>query len=171
MRVIGLDLSLTATGIATDTGTSTITTPKLDGMERLDRLRSLIRVAAQDAHLVIIEGYAYGAGRSGGTTHSHALGELGGVIRLDLYDRGIPHVDIPPATLKKYATGKGNASKAEILAAAIRRLGYPGADHNEADAMWLHAIGRDAYQLGLPHVPLSHRAALDKITWPNLTRP
>ena len=37
-------------------------------------------------------------------------------------------------TIKKHATGKGNAGKAEIIA-AMRALGHPVTDDNEADAL------------------------------------
>jgi Holliday junction resolvasome RuvABC endonuclease subunit len=42
---------------------------------------------------------------------------------------------VQPATLKKWATGKGNATKEQMVDAA-RLRGWEGSDHNEADA-WL----------------------------------
>jgi hypothetical protein len=36
----------------------------------------------------------------------------------------------------------GNAKKPEMIAAARARLGYRGADDNEADALWLLAYAR-----------------------------
>ena len=39
-------------------------------------------------------------------------------------------------TIKKHATGKGNASKDEMVA-AMRLLGHEPADDNEADALAL----------------------------------
>ena len=37
-------------------------------------------------------------------------------------------------TIKKHATGKGNAGKADVIA-AMRALGHPVTDDNEADAL------------------------------------
>ena len=52
---------------------------------------------------------------------------------------GLEHAAVHTATLKKFATGRGNAKKPEMIAAAQARFGYPVADDNEADALWLLA--------------------------------
>lgn len=172
MNVVGLDLSLTATGIATEAGTEVLAT-KLKACARLAWLRDAVRARCTTslglvatADLVVIEGYSFASRNS----RAHAAGELGGVIRLALHEAGVPFVEVPPSTLKKYATGHGNAGKGEVLAAAIRRLGYEGHDDNEADALWLRQMGIDHYGLTLPSAPMpeSHRVALDKVDWPEL---
>lgn len=160
-RVVGLDLSLTATGYANDRGTSTIGAKPHKGCARLALLRDLVSIECRDAPLVVIEGYAYGR-----QNVAHQLGELGGVVRVALYEAGVPYVDVPPSSLKKYATGKGNANKGEMLAAAIRRLGYEGADDNEADALWLRAMGLDALGCPVVEMPAVNRSALAKVEWP-----
>ena len=48
----------------------------------------------------------------------------------------IPYAGIPVGTLKKYATGKGNAGKPAMIAAACAK-GWEPVDHNEADALWI----------------------------------
>lgn len=53
-------------------------------------------------------------------------------------EHGIEHMAVPTRTLKMYATGKGNASKEDMLAAASAR--WPGrlfVDDNHVDAAWL----------------------------------
>ena len=67
---------------------------------------------------------------------------------------GFPLV-VPPTVRAKYATGKGNAGKDEVLAAVIRR--YPAAQVNnndEADALVIAAIaarlGGDPIEESLP---------------------
>ena len=42
----------------------------------------------------------------------------------------------PVGTIKRFATGKGNADKTAMIA-AIRARGFPPADDNEADAIAL----------------------------------
>lgn len=194
MRVIGLDLSLTCTGIADELGARTFK-PKSTGMERLGWVRhhvlSAVRspemasggdagplmaepgwtmwtpVAGQDGRrLVVIEGYSMGTARQ--SSHAHGLGELGGVVRLALWESGIPYVDVAPASLKKYATGAGNAKKDAVLGSAIRRLGYEGDDHNEADALWLRAMAMDHYGAPVVTVPAVNRSALAAVKWPVL---
>jgi Holliday junction resolvasome RuvABC endonuclease subunit len=41
---------------------------------------------------------------------------------------------VPVGTIKRHATGRGNASKQEVID-AMRRLGHPVSDDNEADAL------------------------------------
>ena len=164
-NVVGLDLSLTATGIAA-AGVADVLRPKgLTGPERLawlcDRVDAIVKL--HNAALVVVEGYAYGRQNT-----AHQLGELGGVIRLALWEAGIPYVDVPPSTLKKYATGRGNAGKEEVLAAAIRRLGYQGHDNNEADALWLRALGCAAYGAPLADLPKLHASVVDGLDWPEI---
>ena len=50
-------------------------------------------------------------------------------------------VDIPPSSLKKFATGSGNASKAEVLWAA-KKVGALVTTEDEADADWCWRIGQ-----------------------------
>jgi Holliday junction resolvasome RuvABC endonuclease subunit len=49
---------------------------------------------------------------------------------------GIPCEGVPVGTIKRHATGKGNASK-EAMIAAARARGFNPADDNEADAIAL----------------------------------
>jgi Holliday junction resolvasome RuvABC endonuclease subunit len=48
----------------------------------------------------------------------------------------VPYLGVPVATIKRHATGKGNASKDEVIAAMLKRGFQPG-DDNEADALAL----------------------------------
>lgn len=170
--VVGLDLSLTASGFATETRRGTLRS-KHRGVERLvDLRRQLIDTldGGLDGppRLVVLEGYSMGTQRQ--ASHAHALGELGGVIRVALWERNIAFVEVPPASLKLAATGRGNARKEEVLAAAIRRLGYEGADNNEADALWLRTMALVRFGLpGAPVLPAAHlRNWPDAIAWPDL---
>ncbi len=49
---------------------------------------------------------------------------------------------VPVGTIKKHATGKGNASKQEMVACA-RARGHQPADDNEADALALLYLAAD----------------------------
>ena len=48
----------------------------------------------------------------------------------------IPYQGVPVGTIKKHATGKGNAGK-DLVIAAMTALGHAPADDNEADALAL----------------------------------
>lgn len=167
-RVLGLDLSITATGIAAWDGRplSTIRTVPEDGDQRLRRIMVTVRADAWDhlAHesieLAVIEDLP---------THAHGAGITGmvhGAVRVALMERGVPYALVPPATLKKYATGRGNATKADMRMALYQRAGVDVRDDNQVDAWWLRAAGLD--HLGHPVVdlPKAHRAALDAVAWP-----
>lgn len=168
MKFCALDLSLTATGVATSEGVVTTLRSPAKGAERLDQVqRETLRIC-QGADLVVIEGYSFGSKFSRG----HAAGELGGVVRLGLHRAHVPFAVVPPASLKMYATGKGNARKEEMLQAAFQRLGYTGAENDEADASWLLQMALAYYrQDGAVDVPQKHQKALRKIDWPDLGIP
>ena len=70
------------------------------------------------------------------------LGELAATVKLMLFDFFMDHsnqhlrvpLQIPPMTLKKYATGKGTAKKQEMLLQIYKRWGVEFNDDNAADA-------------------------------------
>lgn len=157
--VLGIDPSLTATAVALDGVAEVLTTPRR-GSQRLAEIRDRILTRSLGVDLVVIEAPSFGsANRS-----AKELGGLWWVIRLALHEDEADVIEVPPATLKKYATGKGNASKSEMLAAAIRRLDYPGADDNEADALWLEQIGLCLSNEEHVSMPSANRKALDVLT-------
>ncbi len=49
---------------------------------------------------------------------------------------GIPYQGIPVGIIKKHITGKGNASKEEVVA-AVKKKGFAPIDDNEADSLAL----------------------------------
>lgn len=174
MKVVGLDLSLKATGIARYDGmTMTLSGEAYTGAERLRALREgvllMTGVVGQEAFdterpdLVCIEGYSFNS-RNGG----ERLGELGGVIRLALHENQMPWVEITPAKVKKLATGKGNAAKEEVFAAAIRRLNYKGSSLDEADALWVREIALQHFGEPTADLPAAHLVALKGIEWPEI---
>jgi Holliday junction resolvasome RuvABC endonuclease subunit len=64
-----------------------------------------------------------------------ALGELSAVVKLVIwFNHHEPPLQIPPMTLKKYATGKGTSKKQEMLLQIYKRWGVEFNDDNAADA-------------------------------------
>ena len=171
-RILALDLSLTRTGYCCDSAdeglagcrTGLLETARLRGMERLDRIVRQVQSLARGSDLVVIEGYSFGSqGRA-----VFDVAELGGCVRFLLHRLGMPFVNVPPATLKKFATGKGNAPKDAMIAEAIRRFGFAGFDNNEADAFLLWCMARHAYECPVVSLPQLQAAALAAVTWPEL---
>lgn len=70
---------------------------------------------------MVMEGYAHNAkfGRE-------KAGELGGVVKLAWYNIfGTDPMIVSPTVLKKYVTGKGNATKQEMIAGVARKWQVP----------------------------------------------
>lgn len=163
--VVGLDLSLTSTGYACGDDRCLVTT-KAKGAERLDAISAgvLSRVSALVNPVVVIEGYSFASRNS----QAHAIGELGGCVRMRLWQAGIPYVEVPPTCRAKFATGKGNAGKGEVLSAVSARTGIVwsggGAD-DLCDAFLLEEMG--LVKIGTPRFswPAVNLSALDKVDW------
>lgn len=74
--------------------------------------------------------------RHAGTDAAHVYGGLMATLTSWAELRGIPYEGVPVGTIKKHATGKGNADKAAMIG-AVRARGYSPDDDNEADAIAL----------------------------------
>jgi crossover junction endodeoxyribonuclease RuvC len=176
--VIGVDLSLSATGIAGPTFVTTIRSSghKTDTLnersERLSRIRYAVIRACKAAQLVVLEGPAYNAR----DPFAHDRSGLWWMVVRGLHANAIPVAIVAPSQVKKYATGKGsNGRKGDnvkdaVLIAVVKR--YPQFDvtnNNEADALVLRAIGMDHLGVPLAAVPQTHRTVLGAIDWPAVT--
>jgi Holliday junction resolvasome RuvABC endonuclease subunit len=108
------------------------------GVERLAELRSFL-LDTLEGHVikdVAMEGYAYSA------TMGHTMGELGGMVKIALFDTfGIKPIIVAPATLKKYITGKGTGvQKNQILLNVYKKWDVEFTDDNAADSYGLARI-------------------------------
>jgi crossover junction endodeoxyribonuclease RuvC len=145
-RVVGLDLSLTGTGIADIAAGNVIHThtvaskgkrsDSLDGRaSRLEAIQGHVLHYAMDADLVVV-----------------------------------PVAVAPPTVVKKWAAGKGNADKAAV-AVGVSRL-WPAVEarnDNEWDALALMTMG--AQWLGWDVPSRAHHAGcLTKVAWPEVAR-
>ena len=72
--------------------------------------------------------------RHAGTDAAHVYGGLMASLTSWAELRGIPYEGVPVGTIKRHATGKGNAPKQAMIDAA-RARGFSPADDNEADAI------------------------------------
>lgn len=161
---IGLDLSTTASGVARVWGETRTIKPKAGGakdparrlQEIVYRLDAWLRCDRPD--VAVIEGYSMGGARG---LAAFRLGELGGAVRVRLFELDIPFVEVPPTSLKHFATGNGRADKAAMVEAAKYR-GAEVANDNEADAWHLRRVALAFYAGG----ELSD--ALRRLPWPAL---
>ena len=104
------------------------------GMRYLRFKRWLSELSA--SAVAIHEVYFEEARRHAGVDAAHVYGGLMATLTTWCEHHNIPYQGVPVGTIKKHATGKGNASKEDMIA-AIRTRGYPVTDDNEADALAL----------------------------------
>jgi len=171
MIVVGLDLSLTATGVYSleaPQGAEPWVGPcdllkskPKDGTveERILLLfRALSKFASEHGHpsIIVIEGPAFAAqGNAGAYTAA-----LNFYFRCRLTDIGATYHVIPPTTLKKFATGRGNAQKSLMLQRIYKRWGIDVEDDNLADAYALARYGHEV--LGSPGAATNGAVACKK---------
>ncbi len=72
--------------------------------------------------------------RHAGVDAAHAYGGFLAHVTAWCEHHEIPYEAVPVGTIKRHATGKGNANKDAVIT-AVRKLGFDPADDNEADAL------------------------------------
>jgi Holliday junction resolvasome RuvABC endonuclease subunit len=187
-RVVGVDLSLTGTGIAIAVvgGSNPVCTADLIGQKGItalplperwramgdlcDELLDAVVQAPGAPGLVAIENLP-AARVAGVILHEKSWLWWMLVGRLVMLD--IPLVEVTPAAVKQYAAGKGNANKGAVIDAVARRLPMfaTGGDDNRADAAVLCAIAADLIGHPLTEMPALHRKALAKLRLADPRRP
>ncbi len=71
------------------------------------------------------------------TDAAHVYGGIVGQVAAVCEDREVPYKAVPVGTVKRVATGKGNADKAAMVAAFAALVGRDPEDDNEADALFI----------------------------------
>ncbi|GAA1161689.1 hypothetical protein F4556_005083 [Kitasatospora gansuensis] len=177
--VIGLDLSLTSTGVAGPDWADALR-PKtgMRGHARLDWHLEAITDRVRRADLVVVEGAAYGHGAQAG---HHELAGLWWMVTQELWRRHIPYAQVPPVQRTIYACGVANPAKehpktvrARVAKGMVRdavaeRYGLEcdGAGrYDKADACILAHMGRDWLGHPVVDLPEQYRRALAGVSWP-----
>lgn len=177
--VVGLDPSLTASGIAWPDGHTVrygvagLTSQEPPLRVRGAQLKSLVvnlgnRILeyAGRPHLVMIEE----------VPKVHLDSERAyvwwSIVNL-LEGQGCATACVQPSQLKTYALGKGSGpgtDKGAVIDSLARRLPMfeTGGDENRADAAWLCALALDALGHPLAPMPEAHRRNLAKVKIPEL---
>lgn len=144
MRYVGLDPS-TKTGVVILDREGNV----LDSMEihrggkDPERMVDLIESVAGEMEygdLVAIEGFGF-ASQTG-----FLLGGIGWGIRMELFQRHVKYIEVAPAALKKFASGKGNTKKDELGVEIYKRWGFEHKSDNVRDAYVLAQIIRALHE-------------------------
>lgn len=141
--IYGLDLSLTATGLAAldkhnQVTVRTFGTPaKMKVEARLTEMAEQVRLRLCHPELVVIEGLAFGAN----DPSAHERAALHYIVRCNLWSDETPVLVVAPSSLKKFITGKGSAKKELVILEVFKRWNVSVNDNNEADAAGLAYLG------------------------------
>ena len=159
MLVIGIDPSLSSTGLVAWRDGKVIIAKTLKNHPQWDiipRVLSIVEEISTEIgnivddigwylppNMIVIEGFSYGS-RGRGLFETAYLGYR---IREELHvmeaELHIPWMEVSPNELKKFVTGKGNATKDIMMQQVLKKWGYEAKDNNVADAYALAMIGVD----------------------------
>jgi len=156
VKILGIDPSLTATGIAIvskepqsrpvweDTWAIN---PPMKGHERLEYIANKVLGAVRklnDGDIIVMEGPSFGSGGA----KSHELAGGWWIVKHAIWDYLMEDdlkikafYVIPPRSRAKYATGNGNAKKHAVIESVVAQTGMYITDHNIADAIVLATMG------------------------------
>lgn len=138
MTILGLDLGTANIGVVVlrkdELRYNKCLKPPCKGVERLAWIWSEIEHVITEYGVtdVAIEGYSYMS-----KWRAHDLGEVGGIVRLNLHRLNLPFIIVPPPTLKKEVTGKGNSKKEIMILYAFKKWGESFKTTDECDAYCL----------------------------------
>lgn len=107
---------------------------KEDKFQRLINLRDKLDNLPEKPDIIVYEEVGFVKYRDAHASYNHYLA----VVKMWCLDNDVQSVGVPVGTIKKHATGRGNAKKEDMLAAAKKT--WPDAvfhDDNDVDARWI----------------------------------
>lgn len=147
---LGLDISISGTGLVLlDEEYNIYDKTKLSvscqGIERLYHLENLLLKFLDDRSITFscLEGPSYQSEKG----QLFQLGEWAGIVKLNLFKKGIDFIPAAPSQLKKYILGKAlKGSRKELVILDIyKKYGEEIRDNDIADAYVLSRIAGDYY--------------------------
>lgn len=143
MKYVGIDPS-TKTGMVMigETGCLIYRSeirPKVEkDPERFMDIAKQILLNLSEGDIICIEGFSYGS-KGKGVSTQYGIGWL---IRAELIRNGYTYIDIPPTSVKKFATGKGNTKKDEMVLPIYKKWGFEHSSDNVRDAYVLAQMAK-----------------------------
>jgi len=144
VHILGIDASLTHTGLvvlnpANELIHAETVSPKTKGVQRLFDYGQYIEhfLYEYEPVIAVMEGYAF----TPAVGHAFGLGELGGIIKCELFKHKTPMHIVAPMSLKKFGTGSGKGDKNKIMLSVYRKYGVELKDDDQTDAFILAQIG------------------------------
>ena len=140
---LGIDPSATSTGLSLvgsqESHTFLIKPGKRRGEERLKYIYDQFNefLGKRAIYMSVIEAPSFGS-----VHKEFILGEVLGVIKLALIQKDILSLAIPPTQIKMFLTGRGNATKKDMIKTAQER-GCPSSQEDICDSWAAALLSRD----------------------------
>ncbi|MFJ8266794.1 hypothetical protein [Peribacillus asahii] len=110
--------------------------------QRFMDLAVQLRKNILETDVICIEGFSYGSKGQGVSTQYG----IGWMIRAELIRNGYSYTDVPPTSLKKFASGKGNTKKEELVLPIYKRWGFESNSDNIRDAYVLARMAQALHE-------------------------
>lgn len=164
LKILGIDPSLTSLGLCYPDGSTRAHVPKkLIGMPRIAFHKEKLSAVLDQVqpHIIAIEDYT----RQKNSKVTIQLAELGGVLRLLLWEKGYYRVAfINPMTLKGYiGAGKAKENVTEFISDQANRIFETD---DESDAWAVAAMAYEAYGDPWIRTEEKQREFLQSVKWP-----
>jgi crossover junction endodeoxyribonuclease RuvC len=163
MRYVGIDPS-TKTGLTiidkqgNIINTQDVTTKVKEDPQRFSDIAEKIMDELEPNDIITIEGFSYGS-KGKGVSFQYGLGWI---IRHMLIERGHKYTEVPPTSVKKFATGKGNIKKDEMVLPIFKKWGFEHSSDNVRDAFVLAQMAKGIYDSS--NLTEYQKEALKKVT-------
>lgn len=143
MRYVGLDLSTKTGLVILDESGNVLTEKEITSKIKTDPQRMIDLTEQVLSHLkkddiIAIEGFSYGS-RGKGMSFQFGYGYS---VQIALYTNDYDYLIVTPSQVKKYATGKGNASKDNMILPIYKKWNFEHESDNVRDAFVLAQIAR-----------------------------
>ena len=141
MRFVGLDLSTKTGLVIIDELGNVLTEAEITSKVKKDPQRMIDLTEQVLSHLekddvIAIEGFSYGS-RGRGVAFQYGYGYS---VQISLYKNDFKYLIVTPSQVKKFATGKGNTSKDNMILPIYKKWGYEHESDNVRDAYVLAQI-------------------------------
>lgn len=150
IRYVGIDPSLAGSGLVIlDNGANVLEEVSLKAGTEDDPLRFMKLTQRIRKHLnpatdrVLIEGFSFGS-RGKGVSSMYGIGWC---IRIMLTQEVFKWEEVPPASLKKFASNKGNAKKEDLVLPVFKKWGFESSSNDITDG---YIMARMAWSMHNP---------------------
>lgn len=148
IRFVGIDPSLKSTGVVIlDEAGKVVEQFAIKAGTEEDPQRFMKVAMRIRKHLdpstdkVVIEAFSFGS-KGAGVSKMYGIGWT---IRIMLEEQGFKWGEVAPTALKKFATGKGQAKKEDLVLPVYKKWGFESTINDITDAFVLSRIGFSMY--------------------------